>query len=175
MHTESCRHNDIFSVCSQINHNAYCRCINGYHEVEFTSRDMATKIICTKSKGRDYIYYLCYFFDRIHIIWWVHFEYVLDTAPEGKNVSTLLLTLGGVAVLSTLLCFVLKLYVKKSHPYERTNLNNGARVLSANEIGRFIRRNEITSHIIQAITRSTISQEFVIISNYFREEYLRIK
>lgn len=135
MHVESCRYNDIFSVCSQINHNAYCRCIEGYHEVEFTSRDVMTKTICTKSKRRyDYLFSL--FFSPKYI-WYL--EIALDTTPEGKNVSTLLLTLGGVAGLSTLICFVLKLYVKKSHPYERTTLNNGTRILSANEIGRCIK------------------------------------
>lgn len=65
----------------------------------------------------------------------------LDTKNIAKGLPTLLLVVGGVAVLSTLLCFVLKLYAGKPHRYENTPITT--RLLSTSEIGD----NKISKHI----------------------------
>lgn len=45
---QTCIHNDIYSLCIQVRHNALCQCISGFHSVTYSKP--TKRVFCTEGE-----------------------------------------------------------------------------------------------------------------------------
>lgn len=140
MYSDSCMFTDQFSTCVQINHNAYCQCIDGYHIVpeQKTSR----KAFCSKGKYVPNILIYHYLItSQIFTCVISFYSLITDILQIAKDLPALFFVIAGVFIFSTVICFAMKLFVGKSQRYENSTITT--RLLSTSEIGT---RSEYSHH-----------------------------
>lgn len=113
---ETCTYADQYASCIQVHHNAICQCRTGYHTVSI--QKPSKREFCAEGKTinqiGDYPFFIFFFKKKLDLV-------VMTT-----NFSTFAGVLSGIALLSGLICFVLKLFNQNMytgrHRYGNANL-----------------------------------------------------